>query len=49
MFAQLGNQPGSMPQAERAALEVLSLPIYPELTPAQIERVSTSVAEAVVR
>jgi len=49
LFAHLGNQPGSMPQAERAALEVLSLPIYPELTAAQIERVAAAVAEAVVR
>jgi dTDP-4-amino-4,6-dideoxygalactose transaminase len=48
MFANLGYQPGSMPQAERAALEVLSLPVYPELTPAQIERVATALAAAVV-
>jgi len=49
MFAYLGQQPGSMPQAERAALEVLSLPIYPELPPEQIERVAAAVAEAVIR
>lgn len=49
MFAHLGYQPGSMPQAERAALEVLSLPIYPELTPQQIERVAAAVAAAVIR
>jgi len=48
MFAHLGNQPGSMPQAERAAIEVLSLPIYPELTPAQIDRIANAVAAAVV-
>ncbi len=48
MFAHLGYQPGSMPRAERAALEVLSLPIYPELTPGQIERVAGAVATAVV-
>jgi len=49
MFAYLGQQPGSMPQAERAALEVLSLPVYPELKPEQIERVAAAVAEAVIR
>ena len=49
MFAHLGQQPGTMPQAERAALEVLSLPIYPELTPEQVERVAAAVAEAVIR
>ena len=49
VFANLGYQPGSMPRAERAALEVLSLPMYPELTPQQIERVAAAVAEAVVR
>ena len=46
MFAYLGFQPGSMPQAERAALEVLSLPIYPELTAEQIVRVTSSLANA---
>jgi dTDP-4-amino-4,6-dideoxygalactose transaminase len=29
----------SLPESERAAAEVLSLPLYPEITPAQIERV----------
>jgi len=49
MFANLGCQPGSMPHAERAALEVLSLPMYPELIPEQIDRVAESVAAALVR
>ena len=49
MFAHLGYQPGSMPHAERAALEVLSLPIYPELTAEQIDRIANAVATAVVR
>ena len=46
MYALMHIEPGSMPQAERAALEVLSLPIYPELRPEQIDRVAAGVAAA---
>ncbi len=35
----LGLRPGSFPVAERCARELLSLPMYPELTQEQIERV----------
>lgn len=38
-FAHLGYQQGSMPVSERAAAEVISLPIYPELSRAQLDRV----------
>ncbi|MBI3484078.1 MAG: DegT/DnrJ/EryC1/StrS family aminotransferase [Acidobacteria bacterium] len=48
MFAGLGYKAGDFPEAERAASEVLSLPMYPELLPAQIERVAQALA-AVVR
>jgi dTDP-4-amino-4,6-dideoxygalactose transaminase len=47
MFKSLGQGPGSLPHAERAADEVLSLPIYPELTAPQIERVAGALAAAV--
>jgi dTDP-4-amino-4,6-dideoxygalactose transaminase len=40
-YAQLGHQPGDFPVAEKSARECLSLPIYPELTDAQIQRVVT--------
>jgi dTDP-4-amino-4,6-dideoxygalactose transaminase len=35
-FRHLGYKRGRLPEAERAAAEVISLPIYPELTPEQI-------------
>lgn len=42
-YAGLGYGEGSMPVAERACATVLSLPIFPELTDAQVEHVITSV------
>ena len=36
---------GSLPQSERAAAEVLSLPIFPELTPEQIDYVIAAIRE----
>ena len=46
MFAALGYKAGEFPEAERAAGDVLSLPIYPELLPAQVERVAEALATA---
>ena len=39
-FQDLGYGPGDFPVTERLANRVLSLPMYPELTSAQIERVA---------
>jgi dTDP-4-amino-4,6-dideoxygalactose transaminase len=39
-YANLGHKAGDFPVAEKAARECLSLPIYPELTDAQIQRVA---------
>ncbi|MBM3908736.1 MAG: DegT/DnrJ/EryC1/StrS family aminotransferase [Gemmatimonadetes bacterium] len=42
-FAYLGYKEGQCPEAERASKEVLSLPIYPELTQAQLDEVVAAV------
>jgi len=42
-YADLGYKAGEFPEAERAAREVLSLPLYPELSEAQQERVIRAV------
>lgn len=45
-YAGLGYKAGSFPVSEQAARECLSLPIYPELTDSQIERVAGVLKEA---
>ncbi len=42
-FSYLGYTAGQCPEAERASAEVLSLPIYPELTQAQLDEVVAAV------
>src|SRR5262245_7588814 len=47
--ADLGYRAGDFPVTERAARRMLSLPMYPELTGAQIDYVSDAIVEAVNR
>ena len=44
-YASLGYKPGDFPFSETAGSQCLSLPIYPELADAQIERVATVVKD----
>ena len=49
LYASLGGKPGELRVSERAAREVLSIPLYPELTREQIERVAQEVRSAVIQ
>ena len=42
-FAYLGYREGQLPESERASKEVLSLPIFPELSRAQLDEVVAGV------
>lgn len=48
-FEYLGYKAGDLPESERAAREVLALPIFSELQPAQLETVVQGVANALGR
>ena len=45
LYSALGHKAGDFPHSERAAQEVLSLPMYPELRNEQIARVVETIAE----
>lgn len=46
-YKDINMKPGSLPVTERAASEVLSLPMYPELTEEQIRSVAVAVKKAI--
>jgi len=48
-FADLGYEAGAFPHSERAANEVLSLPMFPELTDEQCAEVCSAVREIAAR
>jgi dTDP-4-amino-4,6-dideoxygalactose transaminase len=48
-FGDLGYREGDLPQSERAAQQVLALPVYPELPEAQLRYVAEQLLEAVGR
>jgi len=45
IYADLGHQVGSFPEAEKAAAAAISLPMFPELRAEQIEQVTETIAE----
>ena len=48
-YADLGYSRGDLPQSEKAAGEVLSLPLFPEMTGDQIQKVSQTLTLATAR
>jgi len=46
IYTHLGHASGSLPEAERAAAECLSLPIYPEMSSEQVSRVAEALVHA---
>jgi dTDP-4-amino-4,6-dideoxygalactose transaminase len=46
LYALLGGKPGDLRVSERAAREVLSIPLHPEMTREQTERVAREVRNA---
>ena len=46
-FASLGYKEGDLPHSEQAAREVLAIPVYPELTEAQMDEVAGAVLDVV--
>jgi dTDP-4-amino-4,6-dideoxygalactose transaminase len=48
-YAELGHRPGAFPNAERLAARVLSLPLHPEITEEDIDRVVATLERIVAR
>lgn len=46
-FKSMGHQPGDFPQAETLSQEILSLPMYPGMTAAQVDQVVTVIAQTI--
>jgi dTDP-4-amino-4,6-dideoxygalactose transaminase len=46
-YRSLGYAAGALPMSERTALEFISLPMFPELTEAQVQTVALGVKEAI--
>ena len=44
-YADLGHKKGEFPHSEAAAAEVLSLPMFPEMTAEQSEEVTSAVSD----
>jgi dTDP-4-amino-4,6-dideoxygalactose transaminase len=44
-FSELGHKPGDFPHSERASAETVSLPMYPEMTIAQVDEVVAALKE----
>ena len=44
-FQDLGYERGQFPETERAAAQILSLPLYPEMTDAQVRAVCDAISE----
>ena len=47
-YADLGHGPGSFPVTEEAARQILSLPMYPEMTREHVENVANALGKALV-
>ena len=43
-YQRLAPAPGSLIQTEKAAAEILTLPLYPQMSVAQVERVAACLA-----
>lgn len=48
-YAHLGHRPGDFPLAEKACSELLSLPLYPEMTEAQVDEVASAVRDGLAK